>query len=62
MGRNYHLYFKKNFILRMPRVANFAGIIAITIQVIKTTLKDSKNVKGIRSYELKCNLCLCFLI
>ena len=46
----------------MPRVANFAVIIEITIQVIKTTLKDSKNVKGIRSYELKCNLCLCFLI
>ena len=46
----------------MPRVVNFAGIIEITIQVIKTTLKDSKNVKGIRSYELKFNLCLCFLI
>ena len=51
-----------NFILRRPRVTNFADIIKIATMIVKTTFKDSKNFKRIRSYALKCNLYLYFLI
>ena len=48
-----YLYFKK---------AYFADIIKTATKFIKTTLKDSKKVKRIRNYVLKCNLYLYFLI
>ena len=54
--------FQNNFILKKPRVANFADIIKITTPSIKTILKDSKEVKMIKNYVLKCNLFLYFLI
>ena len=54
--------FKNNFILRKPRVVNFADIIKIVTMLIKTTFKDSNKVKKNRSYVLKCNLYLYFLI
>ena len=44
------------------RVANFTGIIIIATTFIKTTLKESKKVKGIRNYVLKCKLYLYFLV
>ena len=46
----------------MPRVVTFAEIIKIATMFIKTTFKDSENVKRIRNYELKCNLDLYFMI
>ena len=52
---------KNTFILRKPRVANFADI-KITTKFIKKNLKDSNKVKRIRSYVLKCNLYLRFHI
>ena len=54
--------FQDTFIIRRPRTANFADIIKVAIIFIKTTLKDSKKVKRIRNYELKCNLYSYFLI
>ena len=52
----HSLYFEKPL---RSRVANFANIIEITTIFIKTTLKDSKKVKRIRIYVLRCNLYLC---
>ena len=46
----------------MRRVVNFADIIKIATMFIKTTFKDSKKVKRIRNYVLKCNLYLYFFI
>ena len=37
-------------------------IMTVTIMFIKTTFRNSKNVKRISNYELKCNLYLYFLI
>ena len=51
-----------SFILRRPRVTNFADIIKIATMFIKTTVKDSQKVKRIRNYVSKCNLYLYFLI
>ena len=45
-----------------PRVANLDDIIKIATIFIKKTLKDSKKVRRIRNYVLKCNLYLYFLI
>ena len=66
MDRNYEvifssksLYFKANF---ASQVANFADIIRIATMFIKATFKDSKKVKKIRNYILKCNLYLYFLV
>ena len=53
-----YLYFN----LGRLRVANFADIIKIATMFIKTTFKDSKKLKRIRNYVLKCNLYLYFLI
>ena len=53
---------QNTFILRRPRVDNFADIIKIATMFIKTTFKGSKRVKRIRNYALKCNLYLYFLI
>ena len=50
------------FILRKPRLANFADIIKIATIFIRTTFKDSNKVKRIRNYALKYNLFLYFLI
>ena len=36
--------FQNTFILRRPRVANFAYIIKIATMFIKTTFKDSKKL------------------
>ena len=59
--RRHKLYFK--IPLRSPRVASFADIIQnATTMVIKTTFKDAEIVKRIRSYALKCNPYLYFLI
>ena len=64
MDQNYVvLTFVQNiFILRRPRVVNFAKVIKIASMFIKTTFKDSKKVKIIKNYALKCNLYLYFLI
>ena len=37
--------FQNTFILRSPRVANFADITRIATMFIKTTFKDSKKLK-----------------
>ena len=42
-------------ILRWTRIADFADINKIEIIFMKTTFKDSKKVKRIRKYVLKCN-------
>ena len=52
-----YLYFYLYF-----RVTNFSGIIKAAIMFIKTTFTDSKKVKRISNYVLKCNLYLYFLI
>ena len=57
----HNLHLKIPF-LRRPRLANLADIIKIATIFIKTTSKDSKKVKRIRYYVLKCNLYLYFLI
>ena len=44
------------------REANFANIINIGSMFIKANFKDSKKVKRIRNYALKCTLYLYFLI
>ena len=64
MDRNYDVitFVSKTFILRRPRVANFADIIKITTMFIETIFEESKKVKIIRNYVLKCNLYLYFLI
>ena len=54
--------FQNTFILRRPKVANFAGIIKIVTMIVKTIFEDSKKVKKIRIYVPKCNLYLYFLI
>ena len=54
--------FSDTFILRRPRVANFADIIKIVTFFIKTTCKSSKEVIRSRSYVLKFNLYMYFLI
>ena len=46
----------------MPRVAIFAEIIKVVTMFIKTIFKDSKKLKRIRNYVLKCNLYLYLLI
>ena len=43
-------------------VANFIEIIKIATMFIKATFKDSKKVKTIRDYVLKCNVYLYFFI
>ena len=58
----YNLYLKNTFLLRRPRVANFADIIKVSTMYIKTTFKDSKKVKRIENYALKCNIYLYFSI
>ena len=57
MDKNYDVitFISKYFLLRRPRVANFADI-KIATMFIKTTFKGSKKVKRIRNYVLKCNL------
>ena len=50
------------YILKKPREVHFANIIKIANKFIKTTFKDSKKVKRIRNYILKCNLYPYFLI
>ena len=54
--------FQNNVDLRRPGVDISADIIKITTMLIKKIFQDSKKVKGIRSYALKCNLYLYFLI
>ena len=56
------LLFQNTFILRRPRVANFADIIKIANTFIKTTLNDSEKFLKIRNYVSKSNLYLYFLI
>ena len=48
--------FQNTFILRRPRVTNFADIIKIATVFLKTTFRDSQKIKIIRNYVLKCNL------
>ena len=36
---------QNTFILRRPRVANFPDIIKTTVMFIKTTIKESKQIK-----------------
>ena len=63
MDKNYDviILISNNFILKRPRVADFAGIIKIAATFIKITLKDSK-VKMIRNCAFKCNLYMYFFI
>ena len=49
---------QNTYFLRRTRVANFSDIIKIATKFIKTTCNDSKKVKIIRNYVLKCNLIL----
>ena len=44
MDKNYDVltFFPNTFILREPRVANFAEIIKIATMFVETTFKDSK--------------------
>ena len=60
MGRNYDMikFISRYFISRRPGVANFAGIIKITIIFSKTTYKESIKVKKIRNHVLNCNFYL----
>ena len=44
--------FQKTFILRWPRVANFADIIKIETMLIKTTFKDSNKLKELETISL----------
>ena len=52
MDRNYDvmIYIQSSFILRMPRVAIFAGLIKIVTMFIKTIFKGSRYVKRVRNY------------
>ena len=52
---------QNTFILRRPRVANFADIIKIIIIFIKTIFKDLKKVNRITNCAPKCNLYLYYL-
>ena len=54
--------FQNTFILRRPIVANFPDLDKIATMFIKTIFKESKKVKRIRSYVLKFNVYLYFLI
>ena len=54
--------FQNTFTLREPRVAYFYDIIKIATMCIKTVVQNSKIVKGIRNYILKCNVYLYFLL
>ena len=54
--------FQNIFILRRPKVTNFADIIKIKIIFIKKTFEGSKIVKRMRNRHLKCNLHLYYLI
>ena len=54
--------FQNNFFLRRSGVAIFADIIKIRTRFIKKIFKDSTKVKKIKTYVLKCNLYLYFLI
>ena len=54
--------FQVTFILRRPRVANFAYIIKIATIFIRTTFKDSNKFKVNRNYALKYNLYLFLLM
>ena len=64
MGKNYDVitFFQNIFVLRRPGLAIFADIIKIVTMFIKTTLKDSRNVRRIWNYASKWNLYLYFLI
>ena len=62
MGNGEKVLFLKSFILRRPGVAIFADIIKIVSKLIKTVIKDSREVRRIRNYVSKWNLYLYFLI
>ena len=51
MGRNFDVitFFQNIFVSRRPGVAIFADIIKIVTMFIKTTLKDSQKIRGIRN-------------
>ena len=60
MDKNYDIItFISKYYLSRPRVANFAEIITFFINI---TFKNSKKVKRIRNYVLKCNMYKYFLI
>ena len=54
--------FQNTFILRRPRVADFAYTIETETMSMKTILSDSKRVKRFRNYALKCNRYMYLLI
>ena len=63
MDKNYDIItFISKYYLSRPRVANFAEIIKIPTFFINITFKNSKKVKRIRNYVLKCNMYKYFLI
>ena len=64
MGRSYDVitFTSIYFILRRPGVDNFADIIKIVTIFVKKIFKDSRKVKRITNYVLKCNLYLYLLI
>ena len=54
--------FENSFILRRPKVSNFAGLTKIATRLIETTFQIWKKVKRIQHYVLKSNLSLYLLI
>ena len=64
MDRSYDVIrFQNTSNLARPSAANFDNIIKVAATMaIEITFKDSKKVKRIRNYILKCNLNLYFLI
>ena len=64
MGRNYDVitFISKYGCFNKAWVATFADTIKIITMFIKKIFKDTRKVKRIRNYALKCNLYLYFLI
>ena len=62
--KNYDVIslFLNIFILRKPKVANFAEIIKIVNMFFEKIFKDSKKVKRNNNYVPKCSLYLYFLM
>ena len=54
--------FQNTFVLKRPRVANFANIIKIPTMFVKAAFKESKKVVKNINYVSKCNLYQYFLI
>ena len=56
------ILFKSIFLLRTPRVVNFADNIKIAPMFVKKTFENAERFKMIINFVLKCNIYLYFLI